>query len=110
MSGSDSNSAQDREDGVDLERRDVLAALAKYSATVAAASTVVLSASASVSVASVSGMGGQNPGNSKPVGEAPFGGTRGEVPSGRPRDIPSRKPPEAGASRKPPEAGAGRRS
>ncbi|WP_139188601.1 hypothetical protein [Aliiruegeria lutimaris] len=72
----------DTDDTVDLERRDVLASLAKYSATVAGSSTVVLSASASVSVASISGGGGQNPGNSKPVGNAPFDGTRGQVPSG----------------------------
>jgi len=26
---------------------------------------------------------GQNPGNNKPVGNAPFGGEKGEVPSGR---------------------------
>lgn len=89
-------------DEVDLDRREVLASLAKYSATVAGASAVVLTASASVSAASVSGggpgrpggdtgrpsldpgrPGGQNPGNDKPVGRAPFDGRRGEVPSGR---------------------------
>lgn len=84
---------------VDLERREVLASLAKYTA-MAGASTVVLTASASVSVASVSGSGGQNPGNNKPVGKAPFSGTQGQVPSGRlmreapsirfPKDLPSR--------------------
>lgn len=86
-------------DEVDLERREVLASLAKYSATVAGASAVVLTASASVSAASVSGgdtgrpgrdtgrpggdRGGQNPGNDKPVGRAPSDGRRGDVPSGR---------------------------
>ena len=55
-------------DDVDLNRREVLASLAKYSATVAGASVVVLTASASVSVASISGGGGQNPGNGKPGG------------------------------------------
>lgn len=75
-------------DSVDLGRREVLASLAKYSAVVAGASTVVLTASSSVSLASVSGgggggRGGQNPGNNKPVGNAPFNGTRGQVPSGR---------------------------
>ena len=72
---------------VDLDRREVLAALTKYSAVVAGASTVVLTASASVSLASVSGSGSsrgpQNPGNSKGVGRSPFGGTRGQVPSGK---------------------------
>lgn len=29
--------------------------------------------------------GGQNPGNNKPVGDAPFDGEKGEVPSGRPK-------------------------
>ena len=66
----------------DLDRREVLASLAKYSATIAGASTLVLTASASVSMASVSG-GGQNPGNNMPVGNSPFNGTRGQVPSGR---------------------------
>ena len=82
-------------DEVDLDRREVLASLAKYSATVAGASAVVLTASASVSAASVSGgggdtgrpgrgdRGGQNPGNDRPVGNSPFNGTRGDVPSGR---------------------------
>lgn len=70
-------------DDVDLNRREVLASLAKYSATVAGASAVVLTASASVSVASISGGGGQNPGNGKPVGKSPFNGTRGQVPSGK---------------------------
>lgn len=70
-------------DVVDLDRREVLASLAKYTATVAGASTVLLSASASVSIASISGGGGQNPGNSKPVGNAPYNGTRGQVPSGK---------------------------
>lgn len=65
-----------------LDRREVLASLAKYSATVAGASAVILTASASVSLASVSG-GGQNPGNNKPVGKSPFDGTRGQVPSGK---------------------------
>lgn len=68
---------------VDLDRREVLASLAKYSATVAGASAVVLTASASVSMASVSGRGRQNPGNNKPVGRSPFNGTRGQVPSGK---------------------------
>ena len=86
-------------DEVDLERREVLASLAKYSATIAGASAIVLTASASVSASSVSGGhtgrpdrdtglpdgdgGGQNPGNDKPVGRAPLDGRRGEVPSGR---------------------------
>lgn len=52
-SESDSNCAQS--DDVDLARREVLASLAKYTATVAGASTVLLTASASVSVASISG-------------------------------------------------------
>lgn len=46
-------------ESVDIERREVLGALAKY-AGVAGASTVVLSASASVSLASVSGHVGGN--------------------------------------------------
>lgn len=88
MRDENQNSASSENDDVDLNRREVLASLAKYSAAVAGASTVVLTASASVSLASVSGGGGgggggQNPGNSKPVGKAPFNGTRGQVPSGR---------------------------
>ena len=89
MSDEDPNSECGRDDVVDLDRREVLASLAKYSATVAGASTLVLTASASVSRASFSGGGGnhggggQNPGNSKPVGNSPFNGTRGQVPSGR---------------------------
>lgn len=72
------------------DRREALKAIAKYSASVAGASTVILSASASVSQASVSGQAGggactnQNPGNGKCVGNAPFDGERGQVPSGRP--------------------------
>ena len=79
------SSVEDRDQAVDLGRREVLASLAKYSATVAGASTVVLTASASVAVASISGGGGggQNPGNNMPVGNSPFNGTRGQVPSGR---------------------------
>lgn len=82
MRDEDRNLGCGRDDVVDLSRREVLASLAKYSATVAGASAVVLTASASVSVASISG-GGQNPGNDRPVGNAPFDGTRGQVPSGR---------------------------
>lgn len=49
-------SEEAHEDGkVDLERREVLSSIAKYTATVVGASAVVLSASSSVAHASVSG-------------------------------------------------------
>lgn len=51
------NSDSSGGDGVDLNRREVLASLAKYSAVVTGASTIVLTASSSVSLASVSGGG-----------------------------------------------------
>lgn len=58
MNNSEVHTKEGGADGkVDIERREVLGAIAKY-ASVAGASTVVLSASASVSLASVSGHGG----------------------------------------------------
>lgn len=86
-------------DDVDLDRRDVLASLAKYSATVAGASTVVLTASASVSLASVSG-GGRDTGKGKPKGDMPGnagGGTPGK-PKGTPPGAGRREGPEGKAN------------
>ena len=83
----DQNSGPSGDSGLDLNRREVLASLVKYSAAVAGASTVLLTASSSVSLASVSGGEGggrgENPRNNKPVGNASFDGPRGQVPSGR---------------------------
>lgn len=71
-------------DDVDLDRREVLASLAKYSATVAGASTVVLSASASVSLASISGSGGDHGGGGR--GDL-GGGGRGDLGGGGRGDL-----------------------
>lgn len=79
-------------EGVDLERREVLASLAKYSATLAGSSAVVLTASASVSMASISGVGGRDTGI-KRGGDTGFKNPRGDVPGNRAAngDNPSRK-------------------
>lgn len=99
---SDKNVRSDLSDGVDLERREVLASLAKYSATLAGSSAVVLTASASVSMASISGDGGRDTGKKrfgdsifkdKRGGDSGFKNPRGDVPRDRGKggDNPSRK-------------------